>query len=305
LLEEETPTLVRTVLAAGFEIDRVDRKPNFLALHARRVDEFGNKNRYLIAYAGDSAISESDAEVLGKLASHEGSALVIVSSNPSLKTHAALLTKSELFGKLGGVVSSVVPLEPEYGEHLVALASNKLPPGLVGTPDDMFERYAHAGLQFLLRGRVIRYGQERRFEIVPDGLIIATHAPLMLYDCKAASERFDFSQTTIRQFADYIKRFHKQYESYIGRLHSFLAISDEFQTQKTLLDRSNELYSECGVPLVCMTASTLGGVVSIFADRPVFRSVVDWKSLFVPPLIELKTVKEAVEARKRDRVVQG
>lgn len=292
-------------MAAGFDIDRVERKPNFLALHTGRSDEFGNTNRYLIAYAGDSPISDADAEILRKIASLERSALVIVSNNISLNTDAPVLTKSELFGRLGGALSSVVPLEPEYAEQLLTLASNKLPPGLAGTPDDLFEAYAHAGLQFLLRGRVIRYGQERKFEIVPDGLIIGGHAPLMLYDCKAANERFDFSQTTIRQFSDYIKRFHKQCEAYVGRLHAFVAISDEFQSADTLLARSNELYSDSGVNLVCMTASALGATVSIFAERPIFRSVVDWKSLFVPPIFEAKKVKQAVEARIRDGVVQG
>jgi|HubBroStandDraft_6_1064221.scaffolds.fasta_scaffold286576_2 hypothetical protein len=67
LAEQEVPNLVRTMLGAGFNIDQVERKPNLLALHMRRSDEFGNRNRYFLAYAGEAPISPADAEGLRKV----------------------------------------------------------------------------------------------------------------------------------------------------------------------------------------------------------------------------------------------
>ena len=303
MAEQEIPNLVRTMLGAGFDIDQVERKPNLLAVHMRRSDEFGNRIRYLLAYAGEALISAADAEGLGKVAHKDGASLVIVSNNTDLSSELTVLTKAQLFGKVGGAISSVMVLEPEYGDYLKKLASNSVPDALHGTADDLFEAYVHGGLQFLLRGRVIRYGQERRFEAVPDGLAMSVKAPIMLYDCKAADENFEFSKTVIRQFADYVQQFHRRYESYLGRLHAFVAISYKFQSTEVLMDRSNELYSECGIPLVCLTAEDLAEMVSLFANRPAFRTIIEWKTIFVPPLLDTKKVHEAVNARVRDGVV--
>jgi hypothetical protein len=305
MLEGEVPTLMRSLLAAGFQVTSVERKPNYLALHLVRADELGIGIKYVLAYAGDSPISSADAEGLRKLAAREGAALVIISSGANIAAELVVLTKAELFGKLGGVVSSILPFEPEYGTQLITLSQNILPVGLQGVPDDLFEAYVHAGLQFLLRGRVIRYGQDRRFEALPDGLILTSSAPLMLYDCKAADPKYEFSRTAIRQFADYVKQFHARYEAYVGRLYAFVALSCAFQDFETIRGRSNELYAECGVPIVCVTSTTLAAVVSLFTERPVFRSLVDWKSIFVPPIVELEMVRKAMEARQRDRVVRG
>jgi hypothetical protein len=208
-----------------------------------------------------------------------------------------------MFSLLGGEVSSVLPLEAEYGRNLMTLAKNTLPTGMNGTPDDLFEAYVHAGFQFLLRGRVIRYGQNRRFEAVPDGLVLSKNAPLMLYDTKAAKEPFKITRTSIRQFADYIRQFHNRYEDFVGRVHAFLVVSNRFQSRAALMIRSNELYGDCGVPLICVTANSIAEMVSMFADRPVYRSVVDWKNIFVSPILKVDEVKKIVRARKRDLVV--
>jgi hypothetical protein len=45
-------------------------------------------------------------------------------------------------------------------------------------------------------------------------------------------------------------------------------------------------------------------MVSLFADRPVLRSIVDWKNVFVAPALDFARVKEIVDARKRDEVVK-
>lgn len=303
--EEELPNLMRTLLAAGFEVTRVERKPNYLALALVRPNAFGSRIKYLVAYAGDRLISDADVEGLEKLSLREASSLVVVSGNINVaRNSVVVLTKSKLFSLMGGVVSSVLPLEPEFGDQLTTLAKNQLPDGVTGEPDDLFEAYVHAGFQFLLRGRVLRYGQDRRFEAVPDGLVLTKDAPLILYDAKAAKDPYEITKTTIRQFADYVEQFHNRYEAYVGSVYAFAVVSNAFQDEPVLIDRSNELYANCGVPLVCVTAETVARMVALFADRPVFRSIVDWKNIFVPPVLKFVKVRELVNARKRDRVVE-
>jgi hypothetical protein len=303
--EEELPNLMRTLLAAGFDVVRVDRKPNYIAFTLERPDEFGIGIKYLLAYAGDGVMSDADIEGLKKPAVSESSSLVIVSGNTNIPTDGAVvITKARFFGLVGGVVSSVLPLEPDYGAQLTVLAKNKLPTGLTGDPDDLFEAYVHAGLQFLLRGRVLRYGQNRRFEAVPDGLALIKGAPLILYDAKAAKDPYELSKTAIRQFSDYITQFHNRYEEHVRRVHAFAVVSGSFQERNVLLERSNELYAACHVPLVCVTAESIAQMVGVFADRPVFRSIVDWNNIFAAPVLDFAKVKEVVDARKRDEVVR-
>jgi len=280
--ENEIANLMRTVISAGFEVTAVQSKPNYVVMELVRADEFGIRMKYILAYAGDGPIPGTDVEALQKLSSHKGASLVLVGCSGSAGD-VIVLTKADLFRRIGGIVTSMLPLEPEFGTQLVTLGKNQMPAGLHGSTDDLFEAYVHAGLQFLLRGRVLRYGQDRRFEAVPDGLVLSV--PLLLYDAKASDPRYEFDRTAIRQFADYVRQFHGRYEGYVGRLYSFVVVSHAFQDEGVLTARSNELYADCGVPMVCLTAEVLARMVSLFAGRPAFRAVVDWKEIFTSPIV--------------------
>jgi hypothetical protein len=301
----EVPEFVRTLFASGFDVLSVTHKPNFTLIDAVRHDEFGLAHKYLFAYAGEQSISKADHNILGKLTRSTNAPLVVISDKDAPNEGRVVLTRSQFFGKVGGAISSILALEPEYGERLRELGFNRLPSELRGKPDDLFEVYVHAGLQFLLSGRVIRYGQERRFEAVSDGVAVGRNTPLMLYDCKAADGRYEFSRNTIRQFADYVNDFHRRYEQSVGRLHAFLAISSAFQDLDTLRERSSELYSACGIPAVCLTAGTLSGLVSLFATNVALRPVVDWKYILTAPIVEIGRAEEQVKARVRDHIAGG
>jgi len=303
--ENEVSEFVRTLLASGFDVRSVAHKPNFTLVICARQDEFGLLHSYLFAYAGNQVISSADHNALTKRSQITGAPLIVISDAESASKNHVALSRSQFFGKVGGAIASVLALEPDYGRQLVELGLNRLPRGLRGEPDDLFEAYVHSGLQFLLSGRVIRYGQERRFEPISDGIAAGRNIPLMLYDCKAADRRYEFSKTAIRQFADYVNDFHRRYEQYIGRLHIFVAISTEFQEIGTIKDRSDELYACCGIPLACLTAKSLADLVGLFSANVAFRTIVDWKKIFKSPLIEFARAKQELEARRRDRVTTG
>jgi hypothetical protein len=298
------PTLISTLLSNGFRVIDTAHKPAYLACTVARMDEFGVQHRYLIACTPlGSVLHGGDVDALRKLAAYKKTALVIVGATAKLHPELAVLSHQTFLGRLGGPVSALLPLETVYPERLAALGRNTLPSGLSGAADTLFEEYVHAGLQFLFHERVHRYGQERSFEALPDGLVAGKRAPLMLYDAKAAVDGYDVTATTIRQFADYVNNFHDRYEHYIGRLYCFLAVSGEFQGPATLQGRADELYATCNVPLRFITANELGAIVQLFAERPAFRHVIDWKKILAKTSVTAADVTKHLEARRKDGIV--
>jgi hypothetical protein len=305
--KSEVATFIRTLVGAGFAVTNTTTKPNYFVAHAKRFDEFGIESTYVFGYCTSGIPSEADCVTLKKLALETQSALVIACDSTAaagIGGEVVSISKDDLLAKLGGPVTSLLPLEPEYEAQLRLLAKNQVPAGLHGKADDLFERYVHAGLQFLLRGRVLRYGQERRFEALPDGLILNSSAPLMLYDCKATDSVYEITKDTIRQFADYIREFRNRYSNYLEEPHAFVVVAPEFQRVSALQNRSNELYAQCRVPLVCLTAEALATCIKLFADRPLLRATIDWKTVFSPPMVEVSNLEKQVTARVNDRVIR-
>jgi hypothetical protein len=275
-----------------------------MAFIANRTDEFGVRGRYVIACTGESGpLSVTDCQGLAKLANHENGSLVIVGAVAEAMPDVPTLSLEELLGRLGGSVPTFLPLEPEYREQLEILGHNRLPNRLVGRADDLFEQYVYAGLQFLFQDKVVRYGQERRFEALPDGLVIGHRSPLILYDAKAYADGYSVTKQTIRQFGDYVRQFHQRYERYTGRVHAFLVISGHFNCGGNMQERSSELYADCQVPLCSLTATEMGKIVAMLAERPSFRQAIDWASIFSKPEIRADAVEKSLAARKRDGII--
>lgn len=303
-MEVNKATIVRTLLGSGFELMGTTRQPSFLAFHTRRQDEFGAEQRYLFAYSGEQKLSSAELSGLQHVATNENASLIVIGDAGQTESKARVFSPEDFVARLGGAVYSFLPLEPEYPQQLLTLGFNELPPGLSGKADGLFEIYVHAGLEFLLQEKVVRYGQDRLFETVPDGLVLGRRSILLLYDCKAAQDGYDIKRETIRQFADYVKAFHERYENYVGRLHSFLVVSGFFQSPDTLTSRSDELYAECQVRLVFLSADEMGKIVAMLAERPAYRRSLDWRNIFSATVIKADKVKENLQARSRDKVIQ-
>jgi len=69
---------------------------------------------------------------------------------------------------LGGPIKTWLPLLKDFPVVLDQLGHLKLPKGMSGKPDNLFEESVKQALQFAFASRVIRYGQARRFENVPE-----------------------------------------------------------------------------------------------------------------------------------------
>lgn len=303
--EIDIGTIHRTLFSAGFVVTNFSRKPSYIAFHSFRTDEFGVRANYLIAFSEGEKFSPTDYKALQRSATYHTEYLVLVGSiNEAEVSGIPVISPETFFQRLGGTVSSYLPLEDFYPEHLEILGRNKLPAGVTGKADDLFEEYVYVGLQFLLQHRVIRYGQERLFEKLPDGIAFGGSV-LLLYDCKAAHKGYEISSNSMRQFADYVNAFHRRYQNYVGRVNSFLVISGFFQHPDSLEDRSRELLAECGVPLSFLSAKEMGEIIKLFVERPVYRQSIDWKRVFSGGIIQTARVIDDLRERRKDGVIRS
>jgi hypothetical protein len=291
----------------GFILDTVERKPSYAVLAAQRLDEFGVSHRYCFAIA-DEEISLSEVEGASVAAEHYKAHLVMVGKFSAeiaeRRTEVVSLGWESFVNQFGGPVFGLSPLESEFGEHLGELGHNRLPEGLEGEPENLFEKYVRSALEFVIGSRVVPYGQTRRFEARPDGIIPPNRGFYALYDAKAYGEGYDVTRDTLRQFEDYVRDFSDRYEGYLPRLNAFVVVSGHFrQADQTLADRSRDLYDLCDVPLAFLTTASLSQIIGILADKPKVRRAIRWSRVFSDPVVRAKRVEQELLTVLRDETI--
>lgn len=299
--EPEVSTIVRTLAIGGFVLEGAQRNPGYMLLHANRYDEFGVLHRYSFAFA-ERRLFQADIDAATIAARHHQAELVVIGE---VDDGALAVEWSRFVNLFGGPVMSLSPLDPQFSDHLVELGYNRLPEGLQGRADDLFELHIQAALEFILAGRVVRYGQERRFEARPDGIALPSLAFSALYDAKAASGGYDVTLESIRQFKSYVDDFHRRYNAFLPRLNAFLVISGAFSgSEDALRQRSAELLSECAVPLSFVTAECLSDMIVTLSKHPQTRRSVNWARVFADPIPRSDRVKSEVTAITRNGIVR-
>lgn len=159
-------------------------------------------------------------------------------------------------------------------------------------------------LEFVLAARVRRYGQGRRFEVRPDGIVLPARNFYALYDAKAYGKGYKVTQDGLRQFGSYVEDVSARSGTYLGRLNSFLVVSGEFtQGEKALERRSREFVARHGVLLSFLTADALGEMVEMLSKTPVVRRAIDWSAVFADPVARAARVKKEVRTVLRDEAV--
>ena len=291
---------IRTLLTGGFTLENARREPGYMIFNAYRYDEFGTRQRYCFALA-DGYMGEAQVEG-AQISAHEANAqLIIIGSAISDTSQIEWLRFINLFG---GPVFSSLPIEASFADHLVSLGHNHLPDGLEGAPDDLFEIYVQLALEFIFAGRVIRYGQERRFETRPDGLAIPNPEFTALYDAKAYANGYEVTIDTIRQFSSYVLDFQRRYLTHRQRLNTFIVVSGNFPHRPKILDRrSRDLIAQCGVPISFLTAENLASIIAIVSKHPSLRRSINWGRIFSEPIIDPDEIQSEIVALLRDRVI--
>ncbi|MDD5368035.1 MAG: hypothetical protein PHQ40_03025 [Anaerolineaceae bacterium] len=302
-IDDNTPNIqvtIRTLLSGGFVIEGARREPGYMLIHAFRYDEFGTRQRYCFALA---EVEMGDVQIEGvRIAANQQNAQPVIIGVVS--TEFPQIQWLRFINLFGGPVFSSMPLNPSFVTQLEMLGFNKLPDGLVGTPDDLFEVYIQVALEFIYGGRVIRYGQERLFEARPDGLAIPNPRLTALYDAKSYSDGYDVTLDTTRQFGSYIKDFQRRYSPFRQHLNAFIVISGAFQQKpSTLENRSRDLISEFGVPIAFLTAHDLGAIIEMLKEHPSIRQAINWARIVADPVVNPSRVQSEIDAILKDGII--
>lgn len=295
---------VRTLVGGGFSLHAVTRKPGYALLQMRRQDEFGAVQNYAFAICEDPLLTEAQVEAALISAKNDSARLVIVGQS---RNEAVPSVEWDRFLTLfGGAIHSTAPLDPLFGTQLVMLGKNSVPAELTGRADDLFELFVQVGLEFILGGRVLRYGQDRRFEARPDGLALPSLSFRALYDAKAYKDGYPVTADSLRQFRSYVKEFEQRYKPYLPRLNSFIVVSGEFDRGDTALQhRYEEFISDPGIPLCFLRAQALADIIRLIAPVPAVRSSINWARVFARPIVESSHVQEEIDAIRKDRIIPG
>lgn len=296
--------LIRTLVGTGFTLlPSASSKTNYFTVMVERHDLFGVRVKYLIALC-ENTFEVADLDSLVANAEYHEAALILIGDADAIPDSASMFTYEQFVDRLGGEIMSLLPREPEYAKRLKILGDFKLPKGMQGEPDKLFESYVHAGLQFLFRARVIKHGDEQLFKSVPDGIVFSAGAPLLLYDAKSAGGGYTMSANAERQFITYIQRFNRRYQTMFGPLTAFLVIAGKFSdSDESLVNRSRAVQAEAHIPLCFMDAENFGQIVKMMSAEPLFRKTIAWNWVFTNPIVKASDVRRSLQDVRRDKVV--
>ena len=299
----DLPRALRTLLVNGYavtEVKRVSKTASILCVEKR--DRIGGLARSAILLADNPPANV--VEMLSAIANETHSQPLVVT--PAMIPFSQVVTPQKFFDLLGGEIRSDRLMRDDLPNLLDALGHNRSVEGCVGKPDDLLEEYVKEGLQFLLEAPAYRYGQDRLFESLPDGLVLARSQLNLYFDAKAYEKGFHASADDIKRFAAYVNDFNARYSRHVGRLFCFLVVSGSFSgSQNALEEKANEFYSICGTKMCHITGKDFGAVIMIVRKTANFRSALNWTKIFSRLLIAPGALEEEIERIRKDNVIPG
>jgi hypothetical protein len=300
--DENLIKLIRTLLCNGYYLNNVRRLLNSALLSIYRIDLFGAKVLYSLLTSSSSP-PRAVKQILIKDAKYNHGHPIYV-GDYSL-TGISSFTPQDFFNKLGGEVRTGLLMQSGLPKILDDLGKNKLPKGLVGNPDDLLEEYTKESLQFLFGSPARRFGQDRLFEPLPDGIVIGENGMILQFDSKAYGKGHSISADDIKRYGSYIESFNKSYGSHLGRVHSFLVVTGKFgQSRKSLQKKSDDLYSRYQTKVVCLETKDMGEIVEIFKRKAKLRTLIDWNSVFSQLIITKSLVTSQLRRIEKDNLIR-
>lgn len=294
--------IISTLITNGFHISKVERVPgNNQIINTYKIDKLGAKIRYSLLFTDNS---ETDTIIthLNKIAKRYNS-LPIAIRDKIKSASCQCYTTNDFYKKLGGYVNTGLILIPNLSVVLDKLGHNKLPLGLTGQPEDLHEIYIAECLQFIMGSPTKRYGIDRLFESLPDGVVLGKDNYMILLDSKAYSKGFVFSADDIKRFASYISDFNQRYAQFFGAILSFIVVSGKFNDSiDSIENRSEELYKLSNCRLSCIKSKVLGEIVELIKTKPEKRLSINWKNIFTETIVEKKHVLKEIKRIEKDKI---
>jgi len=290
---------IRTLISSGFHFDNVYDHSSNISIHCHRFDEFGISIPYLIVLA-KTKINQAEFNAIKK--SCKNVSLILVGDK---KNQNEGLELRNFLEKLGGPIISLFPYNMNFERQLNELGRNTLPKGMLGKPDSLFELASRDCLQLLFGNRVIKYGQDRIFEALPDGIAFPSNNLPIMYDAKSYSSGYKLSRNSIRTFTDYINNYNSKYSHYTGKIYSFIIVSGFFaDSKKSLENRARELYSDAQVLPVYLTTREFSKAVNIVKQNVQYRMSIDWKNILSNSFFNANDIRKNINKIKKDKIIK-
>jgi hypothetical protein len=298
----EISNLVATIVTNGFHIEQTERfTNNNIILNVKRFDKLGAEIRYSILFTESKSETGVVASLLTLANAYASKPLVI--SDYFISDKCTTYTFHQFYDFFGGIVNTGIILIPNLPDILDELGRNELPTSLQGEPFDLHELYVKECLQFMLQSPARRYGKDRLFESLPDGIIVCKNRTMILYDSKAYTNGFNISSDDINRFASYVQDFNKRYSSLLGSVFTFTVISGKLNSSsKSIETRSKQLYKKCNCNLSCITSRELGNIVQVLQKEHQFRTSILWENVFSELVIDITTVQKEIDRIKKDNL---
>ncbi len=302
MAKEEISNIVSTFITNGFVVDQMERFPQGnIIFNILKMDKLGAVVKYSILFTKD--ITETSLTTSLLTISRTFSSTPLIISDNFISSECNTHTFQKFYDFFGGIVNTGLILIPNLPDILEELGLNKLPAVLQGDAFDLHELYVKECFQFILQSPTRRYGKDRLFESIPDGIIICKNGMMILYDSKAYSKGFDFTADDIKRFASYVDEFNKRYSAVLGKVFTFTVITGKLNpTEKAIGSRSKELYKKCNCNLSCITSRELGNIVQLLQKEPDIRVSILWKNIFAELIIDTALVQKEITRIKKDNL---
>jgi hypothetical protein len=297
--------VARTLLTNSYTIDACDRPTDgaFL-LKIRKRETLGGEAKTVLLFT-----VQASRALYGRLQNdaraYQGAA-VAVSLRGKLTPPAGIRQMSAVtfFALLGGEIRTDRIFREGLTRLLRELGHRRVPKGMSGKAETLLETYCQDGLSYLLNSPVRRFGQERAFEKLPDALVLAPGRLNLCVDAKSYSGGYHPSASDMRAYRDYVVDFNQRYSGFVGPVSAFVVISGHFkQSQTALRNRSDEFLAEASTPLVFMRSTELGEAVALLRPNSHYRSALNWRNVFVPPIFEIARLKKEISRIVRDGII--
>lgn len=300
--QKKTKQLICMLLVNGYSLTRYHSiTSNTCVLLIKKHDILGAPVQYGVILSTASLDTAERAAALSYVKTQKHHILNI---GINTQNDESSLSYSGFEKLLGGPVSQSILLQPNLSETLDLLGHNKMPTDLRGTPDDILENAVRDCLQYLFADRAYCYGQQRRFEKVPDGIAFGKKDLIVLYDAKAYKNGFKISADDIRRFSSYIKEFNTTYAAYAMQVYCFLVVSGHFSmTHTSLIKYADELYTQCQTKLCFISSLQLGKIVTETQKYHRERHAINWKNILSKTVFDIANVKVELKRIKADKVI--
>ncbi|MEM7510671.1 MAG: hypothetical protein AAF388_07045 [Bacteroidota bacterium] len=297
---EELRTLLVTLMVNSYNLNAVERvSPVCSILNVYKYDLFGGETRYSIVLT--DAITNTIATRADRASLSYNSTTFGIGKIATDKM--TWYTQDLFYNKIGGSVNQGLILNPDLPVLMKQFGHNSLPDGIAGKAEDFLEQYSKECLQYLLQVPVRRYGIDRSFESLPDGVVLGQDL-VMIFDAKAYSAGFPFGSDDVNRFEKYVNDFKKKYGHIFPQVNSFLVVSGQFNdSNNSIQGRSNELLSRCQTPICCLTTEDLGKTVQLFLSNPGYRRSIQWKRMFTNIRLKYSEVEAAFRKVQKDQII--